>query len=280
MASKLRAHFEGTGQEASGVPGVFPRVRAVPPPPPRAPVVGSRFSSIDGLPLGQGRANRTRSRSRSPRAGAASESRGGFPSSSSRRRGALYFVEAFAHRTLARCEACSLGLAQGLEAASGYPMQRTFVLGFRLARVPPGEAPVRWSHTSAECLARLGLPQIRSSDAELDVVFSPDVTDSARAAVLQRLVARPAEVSGAGCGSSMTQADAGQFLRVERWTYAASALQRRWSNMVELAQRRHDEAGVDHVVVGRDLAHLLPRVRLLEEDLARMGQRLKVPLCG
>lgn len=112
---------------------------------------------------------------------------------------------------------------------------------------------IRWAHAVAACLGQLGFPAISPGDVSGDVVFSPDVSNAARAAVIASLIAATADAGGS------------QQLHLERWWYASAA--RRW------LQPFAGQGG------GAVLGHLQD-VLLQAEDLRRMrGDDGTAPMC-
>lgn len=258
--------------------GVFPQVRAVPQAQAhvaRTRVIGKRhFSCIDGLPLPtptsyehspSSCSNVLRPRSRSPhrlaegtapdvslRAGNSSSSSGASAGVevAGGRRPAFFFIDVLAHRTLARCAACDQPLAGD---GRGCTAERSCVLGFYAQSPFRRESHIRWAHAVAECLGQLGLPAIAPGDMSDGVVFSPDVSNAAKAAVLASLTAAMADAGGS------------QRLHLERWWYASAA--RRW------LQPFAGQGG------GAVLGHLQD-VLLQAEDLRRMcGDDRTAPMC-
>lgn len=190
-----------------------------------------RYSSIDGLPLPAARHRpesgpRSRSRERPQRSGSSTSSSSGCGE-------ALYFVDALAHRTLARCHACGAGLAEGrretlsdraLAASNGQQAscrqglqsgvsQVTFSaavdapahLGFRLTHTRAGEPQVCWAHATEECLSRLGLPALAPQRFGQDVVFSGAVSEVQQAEVFRSLL-QPGGMASASPGSASRSA--------------------------------------------------------------------------
>jgi len=237
LADRLKALATGPGSDHATLPfrsdnssavssAVFPRSR---PRPMRGSEVdmaassiimtgsGRRLSSIDGLPLPPAREpprrgsarSRSKSHGRPADGSSSSTSRAG-----GRARGALYFVDAFSHRTLARCAACDNSLTDDGEAGRRSPC----VLGFRPATALRDGSQVSWVHASRACLRKLALPGIAHEHRSEDIVFSRSVSLAQQAEVLENLVGDIGSAAAGDCDGTTIR----RTLRVLRWSFAAA----------------------------------------------------------
>jgi len=134
---------------------------------------------------------------------------------------ALYFVDALAHRTLARCTACGSSLAG--ESTDGEALAPC-VLGYRLALAVGAESRVGWAHARPHCLDMLGLPPLSPDRVASDVVFSRAVAEEQKVDILQSLTSDRAGAGGGGRRRGIVaRSRRRRPLQVERWSHAAAA---------------------------------------------------------